>query len=222
MLLQFAADSPESLAVIPQVKDSIDIVEVGTPLLKRFGLSAISTASALSGGLPVLADTKTMDGGGIEADMVFQAGARFMTVLACASSETLRSAEEAAERHDGFVVVDTLGHPDPADCLGRHRGARVGFILLHSGYDLLEGGSVRADEQAALLRSSATVPGAPVAVAGGINAGNIGELRDVGVSLVIAGSSISTAADPASAARELRAGLADAGLGLPWASRVPS
>ena len=46
MLLQIAFDKPEHLALLPQVKPFADIIEIGTPVLKRFGISAITTARA--------------------------------------------------------------------------------------------------------------------------------------------------------------------------------
>jgi 3-hexulose-6-phosphate synthase len=55
---------------VPRLAQYFDIIEVGTPVLKRFGLSAISTALELGGGKPVLADSKTVDGGGLEAEML--------------------------------------------------------------------------------------------------------------------------------------------------------
>ena len=64
MLLQLALDKPEHFAVLAAVGDLVDIVEVGTPVLKRFGVSAIATARELADQVPVLADTKTVDGGG--------------------------------------------------------------------------------------------------------------------------------------------------------------
>ncbi len=63
MLLQIAFDKPEHLALLPLVKPFADIVEIGTPVLKRFGVSAITTARELCPDVLVLADTKTVDGG---------------------------------------------------------------------------------------------------------------------------------------------------------------
>ena len=56
MLLQLALDRPESLSVVQVVADLVDIIEIGTPFLKRFGLSAISTVRELAPGVPILAD----------------------------------------------------------------------------------------------------------------------------------------------------------------------
>jgi len=79
MRLQLALDAAEHFALLPILASYFDIVEVGTPLLKRFGVAAITTARELSNGRPILADTKTVDGGGLEAQLVFGAGAQWMT-----------------------------------------------------------------------------------------------------------------------------------------------
>ena len=84
------------MALIPRLAKYFDVIEVGTPVLKRFGLSAITTALELSGGKPVLADTKTVDGGASEVKMVFAAGASMMTVLAQASAATRHDVRQVA------------------------------------------------------------------------------------------------------------------------------
>ena len=42
MLLQIAIDRAESFGVIPRVRGIADIIEIGTPLLNRFGIGAIA------------------------------------------------------------------------------------------------------------------------------------------------------------------------------------
>jgi 3-hexulose-6-phosphate synthase len=58
-----AIDKAEHFDVIAQVRGVADIIEIGTPLLKRFGIGAIATARELCPDTPVLADTKTVDAG---------------------------------------------------------------------------------------------------------------------------------------------------------------
>ena len=58
MLLQIALDKPEHLALLPQIRHIADIVEIGTPLLKRFGIGTITTARELCPDTPVLAESK--------------------------------------------------------------------------------------------------------------------------------------------------------------------
>ena len=90
------------------MKGIADIIEIGTPVLKRFGISAITTARELCPDVLVLADTKTVDGGQLEADMVFGAGAAFMTVLSCASTATHQLVGASAKAFGATVVVSTI------------------------------------------------------------------------------------------------------------------
>ena len=108
MLLQIAFDSPEHLALLPRVKGIADIVEIGTPVLERFGIGVIATARELCPDTLVLADTKTVDGGRLEAEMVFGAGAAFMTVLSSTSSATHAAVGRVATDFGASVVVDTI------------------------------------------------------------------------------------------------------------------
>src|ERR1700686_1177440 len=108
MLLQIALDKPEHLALLPHIRNIADIVEIGTPLLKRFGIGAIATARELCPDTPVLADTKTVDGGQLEAEMVFGAGAAFMTVLSSTSSATHDAVGRVAAKFGAHVIIDTI------------------------------------------------------------------------------------------------------------------
>ena len=93
-------------------------------MLKRFGLAAIATARELCPDVPVLADTKTVDGGQLEADMVFGAGAAFMTVLSVASRATHEAVGRRAEAFGATVVVDTLTESGKAALLPPERRSR--------------------------------------------------------------------------------------------------
>ena len=123
MLLQIALDKPEHLALLPRIRHIADIVEIGTPLLKRFGIGAIATARELCPDTPVLADSKTVDGGQLEAEMVFGAGAAFMTVLSSATSATHEAVGRVAAKFGAHVVVDTITEAGKKELLP----ARVAF-----------------------------------------------------------------------------------------------
>ena len=121
MLLQVAIDRAESFGVIAQVQGIADIIEIGTPLLKRFGIGAIATARELCPDTPVLADTKTVDAGDLEAEMVLAAGARLMTVLSSTSPATHAAVGRTAARFGAYVVVDTITEFWEARTLARGR-----------------------------------------------------------------------------------------------------
>ena len=117
MLLQIALDKPEHFALLPHIRNMADIVEVGTPLLKRFGIGAIATARELCPDTLVLADTKTVDGGKLEAEMVFGAGAAFMTVLSSTSRATHDAVGRVAAEYGATVIIDTIAESGKKDLL---------------------------------------------------------------------------------------------------------
>lgn len=84
----------------------VTIIEMGTPLLKAEG--TLNVVPAFRRRFPdalLLADMKTMDGGGFEARIVFEGGANIIDVLALAGTATVRGA---------CGVRDELRRADPA------------------------------------------------------------------------------------------------------------
>ncbi len=142
MLLQVAIDKAESVGVIAQVRGIADIIEIGTPLLKRFGIGAIATARELCPDTPLLADTKTVDAGDLEAEMVFGAGARLMTVLSSTSRATHAAVGRVATRFGAFVVVDTITESGKPELLSADAAFPESFayVGVHSPTDIRAAG----------------------------------------------------------------------------------
>ena len=63
------------------VDGGADWVEVGTPLIKSEGAEAVRTLRREFPGKKIIADTKTMDVGGVEVEIMAKAGADIITVL---------------------------------------------------------------------------------------------------------------------------------------------
>lgn len=196
-------DAPEHLALSDRVGQFFDLIEVGTPLLKRFGISAISTALELGGGKPVVADTKTADGGALEAEMVFSAGAAMMTVLANASLATRRNSAEVATKYGREVVFDTIldGDFDVA-VLRDGRGPGDVWLALHGPSDMRRAGAGNDDH---ILRvADRRARGFRVSLAGGIRRSNLAQVLQVAPDIVVVGSGVTQAADPAGEAAWIR------------------
>lgn len=210
--LQFAIDAPEHLGLVPKLACYFDIIEVGTPVLKRFGLSAITTAGELGGGKPVMADTKTADGGSLEAEMVFSAGADSMTVLAQASPATRRAVLDVAARYHRAVIFDTvLGVPPELDDLTTDTSIEQHWVGLHASSDARLAGDQTTGHIDAVTRWRAK--GARVVLAGGIGRANLHRAMETGADVVVIGSSVSRAPDPEGEAAWIRAQVDDTSLG---------
>ena len=219
MLLQIAFDKPEHLALLPQMTHFADIVEIGTPVLKRFGVSAITTARELCPDIMVLADTKTVDGGQLEADMVFGAGAAFMTVLSCASRATHEVVGKRAAAFGATVIVDTITESGKADLLPPDAvfPKSFGYVAVHSPTDARLSGDSSTSHIEAVRRIHAR--GFRVSLAGGIGPDTLQAVIAVEPEIVVIGSAITEAARPKEIAAWIRERLPNPGHGWPWDKR---
>lgn len=216
MLLQIAFDKPEHLALLPQVKPFADIVEIGTPLLKRFGISAITTARELCPDVMVLADTKTVDGGQLEAEMVFGAGAAFMTVLSCASRATHETVGRCAADFAATVIVDTITESGKTRLLPEEPAFpdSFGYVAVHSPTDARLAGDRSTGHIDAVARMHDR--GFAVSLAGGIGPATLDAVLEVGPEILVVGSAITEAENPREVAQWIRERIPRPGHGWPW------
>src|SRR5256885_12165113 len=112
MRLQLAIDTQtlsEAEALVSRVRDLVDLVEVGTPLMIREGVGAVRRLRAVFPDLTLVADLKIVDGGHFEATLGFEAGARVVTGLGAPAHEDIRDAGRGRDRTRGGVIVDPVG-----------------------------------------------------------------------------------------------------------------
>ena len=201
--LQVAIDlltTEEALALAAKVAPYVDIIELGTPLIKNMGAGVITAMKNAHPDKLVFADMKTADAGELEADIAFKAGADLVTVMGAAGNATIIGAVKAAKAHGKGVVVDTIGYPDRVKRAKEVIGLGVEFVELHAGLDeqWTEGYSIQ------VLIDEATSTDVPVSIAGGVNLENVTAVVKSGVKVVVAGAAIYGAEDPAAAAKALR------------------
>ena len=206
MKLQLAMDvltTADALALAGKVAPYVDIIELGTPLIKAEGLRAVTAIKQAHPDKIVFADLKTMDTGELEADIAFTAGADLVTVLGTAGDSTIIGAVKAATAHGKGVVVDLIGVADKETRAREVRAFGVEFVEMHAGLD------EQAEEGFTLqtLLTDGTNSGVAFSVAGGVNASTIASVQQSGASVAVAGGAIYGASDPAAAAAELRAAI---------------
>lgn len=201
--LQVAIDlltTKEALALAAKIAPYIDIIELGTPLIKNEGIAVVTAMKQAHPDKLVFADLKTMDAGELEADIAFKAGADLVTVLGAAGDATIIGAVKAAKAHGKGVVVDTIGVADRVKRAQEVTKLGAEFVELHAGLDeqWTEGYSIQ------VLIDEAARAGVPVSIAGGVNINNITAVIKAGATVAVAGAAIYGAEDPASAAKALR------------------
>jgi len=205
--LQVAIDlltTSDAIALATKVAPYIDIIELGTPLIKSEGLRAITAIKEAFPDKLVLADLKTADAGELEADIAFKAGADYVTVLGTSDNSTIVGAVKAAKAHGKGIVVDTIGSPDRVKRAQEAVALGAEFVELHAGLDeqAQQGYSIQ------VLIDEASRAGVPVSIAGGVNLNSIADVKNAGVVVAVAGGAIYSAEDPAAAAKALREALA--------------
>jgi len=206
MKLQVAMDvltTDDALALAAKVAPHVDIIELGTPLIKAAGLSAITAIKSAHPDKIVFADLKTMDAGELEADIAFKAGADLVTVLGVAGDSTIAAAIAAGKAHGKGVVVDLIGVSDKVTRAREVVALGAEFVEMHAGLD------EQAEEGFTFqtLLTDGETSGVAFSVAGGVKIGTIAAVQAAGATVAVAGSAIYSAADPAAAAAELRAAI---------------
>jgi 3-hexulose-6-phosphate synthase len=206
MKLQVAMDvltTEAALALADSVAEQVDILELGTPLIKAEGLSAITAVKRAHPDKIVLADLKTMDAGALEAKIAFDAGADLVTVLGVADDSTIAGAVSAAREAGKGVVVDLIGVADKVERAQQAHELGAEFVEFHAGLDE----QAKPGYSIASLLADGEAAGVPFSVAGGVNAGTINDVQNSGADAAVIGSGIYSAADPGGAAAELRAAI---------------
>lgn len=207
MKLQLAIDEltlTEALEVLKDIHLYIDIVEVGTPFLIDAGREAVRQIKATYPQLEVLCDAKIMDAGAYEAQLAYDAGADYVTVLGITDDLTIKGCVEQAQKQVRQVMVDLICVENFAKRVPIIEAFGVDIIAVHTGADQQQAGRTPLEDLKELKQYTKDVQ---VAVAGGINAETIGDYVALDPDIVIVGSGILKADDPVAAAKEMKAAL---------------
>ena len=202
--LQIALDAPElerSKKVIEQLPGSDRIIiEVGTPLIKRYGTRIINDLRQVAKDLFVIADLKTLDVGKVEVDLAYDETADAVVAAGLAPAETLDSFIHEAKRLGIYAVVDMLNVEDPMKKL-KSLKEFPDVIILHRGIDQETGRTLGLDliqEMRQVFKDKKFL----VAVAGGIIPETAKEALQKGANIIIVGRYVTQSRDIERAVRD--------------------
>ncbi len=117
------------------VRAGVQWLEAGTPLILSEGLKAISALRDAFPNNTIVADTKIMDGGYLEAEMVARAGADYVVVMGRAHEATIKEVIRAGRDYGIGVMVDDLAIEDKPRACKRFEELGADIIIHHVGYD---------------------------------------------------------------------------------------
>ena len=192
MKLQCAFDdvtSDEYFKILNTIHDVVDIIEIGTPTALRYGTSLIIETKKLYPAVKVVADYKICDGGNLIANIAFEAGADFVTVMGFSHDETIGDVIKSTKRHKKSVIVDMMRIPDVAE-------RAVNVIKMGAEYVCLHNATDAYDFERSIQRIQSVcnvMDKSHISIAGKINLNNIRELKQYEPAIIIAGSCIAQA-----------------------------
>ena len=201
MKIQLALDRlsiEEAIQITREVEKSIDLIEVGTSLIKEFGMNAVSKIREAFPKKTIVGDIKTIDNARYEFDLCFNAGGDIATVMGVSSIHTIEACLNTAAKHGKKAMIDLLNTSDEQkQALRKYNDA---IFCEH----------VSKDQQEELgSQNQGTKPsdfsGFQVAAAGGIKLDSIEDLiKSIHPAVVIIGSAITKAEDPSVAAAQFK------------------
>jgi 3-hexulose-6-phosphate synthase len=202
MNIQLALDRLTKVQCFQVLKETVayvDWIEVGTGVIKEYGMTIIREIKEAYPTKTIVADMKTCDAGRHEAIQAFEAGADITTVMAFAADKTISDMLETAKQYNKRVMIDLLG------ITGRKRmdelkDLGVDLVSLHFGKDMQQEGEIQTD----LFSLTENISQFEVAVAGGINMQSLPEILRKKPNTIIVGSAITKAENFGEAALQMK------------------
>ncbi len=202
--LQISLDAPElekAKKVLAEVPGSDRIIiEVGTPLIKRYGTRVIGELRQSNKDAFMVADLKTLDVGKVEVDIAYEDTADAVVAAGLAPPETLDAFVHEAKRLGIYSVIDMLNVDNPVEKLESLKEFPE-IVILHRGIDQ-ETGRTSGLERIQVIRKTFADKKFLIAVAGGIVPETAREALEQGADIVIVGRYVTQSKDIERAVRE--------------------
>ncbi|MFG6147122.1 3-hexulose-6-phosphate synthase [Halobacillus sp. B23F22_1] len=202
MNLQIALDrlsEEECLTILSETNGYVDWIEVGTGVIKEYGMEIVRKVRNQYPNATIVADMKTCDAGSHEAVQAFEAGADITTVMAFSADQTIVDMIHKAKEYNGRVMVDLLNVKDPKR-VEQLSSLGIDLVSLHFGKDMQQNGAL----DHTLFELIKDSPQLEVAVAGGINLQSLPAIISHQPDTVIVGSAITKEKYRRQAAKQMK------------------
>jgi bifunctional enzyme Fae/Hps len=202
--LQISLDAPDlenAKKIISHLPGSDRLIlEIGTPLIKRYGTRVIKELRLIAKDMFMVADLKTLDVGKVEADIAYEDTADAVVAAGLAPPETLDAFVQEAKRMGIYAVIDML---NVEDVLGKLKSLKdfPDVVILHRGIDQ-ETGRSSGLERIQLIRQTFSNKKFLIAVAGGIVPETAKEALEKGADILIVGRYVTQSKDIERAVRD--------------------
>ncbi|MGI0075852.1 MAG: 3-hexulose-6-phosphate synthase [Nitrosopumilaceae archaeon] len=208
MKLQIALDHTsleQALPVAIAVAPYVDIIELGTPLIKTAGLYGLRVIRSCFPNHLIVADLKTMDAGEYEATPFFEAGANIVTVLGAADFSTIKGTIKAARPYGKMAQVDLINVSNKIDLFEILADTGAHIVGIHTGIDQQLAGMTPFKDLSELTMYRITHDlNIQISLAGGIKAATLEYIKPPLPDIVVVGGAITSASNPVAAVKEIR------------------
>lgn len=199
MKIQLALDRisiEKAIEIGEKAYNYVDIIEVGTSLIKDYGIKSIKEIKKVFLNKFVLADLKTIDEGEYEFNAAYNAGADIATVMGVAPFNTISICYEVSQRNKKTVMIDLMETEE--NCIKKLKQFRNAIFCIHIAKD-----EINKNLDKYLIKLEPIISGIPrIAVAGGVDLNILKKIHTIEPEIVIVGSAITKADDIEQASRE--------------------
>jgi 3-hexulose-6-phosphate synthase len=188
----------KAIKIIGEATPYIDIIEVGTALIKDFGMTSVKKIKKSFPDKILLADIKTMDEGAYEFNAAFSNGADIATVMAAASLDTIAACYKVADELNKTMMIDLLEVDD--EKIHKLKKFSNAIFCVHLASD-----NKHSSLTSLIKNFKEKFPEIKnIAVAGGVSYDNIKEIKEASADIVIIGGAITKSADIKENAKKFR------------------
>ena len=203
--LQIALDIPNlerTKTIVNSLPESDRIIlEVGTPLLKKYGVKGIRDLRDVAKDYFIIADLKTLDVGKVEVDLAFEETADGVVCAGLAAPETIDEFLYESQRLGVYGIVDTMNLDNPIAKLKVLKNF-PDIVILHRPIDVEKTGKQHAWAMIKEIKQTFKDKKFLAAVAGGITPQNVQEALGFGADIIIVGRYITQCRDVERATRD--------------------
>lgn len=201
--LQLALDHTRldaALEAADRLHQHVDIVEAGTILCFSAGVEAVRQLRQRLPHKTLVADFKVADAGSTLAELAFEAGANWMTVICAAPLATFASAHDVAQRYQGEIQIELFGNWTLDDARS-WRALGLQQAIYHRGRDAQAQGQSWSQQDLDAMKALSDL-GFGLSVTGGITPQELPQFKEIDVRAFIVGRALTESANGLATAAE--------------------
>ena len=203
-LLQIALDVSdlEEATRLAQIAaaNGADLIEVGDPLIKRFGMKSVCRIREMVPGMPIVVEFASSDWVDEQIELAVEAGADLVFVMGLDQPSRIERAVRTARSHRVGIVLAIPTHVDVTQWCATVESAGADGISIIRNIDSAEAAAATM----ARMRAVADTTAVPVVISGGFGPNNIADVADDEWSVLIVGGAFIRARDPVAVMQILR------------------